>query len=309
MPPRQSGRSRLKSSTRWVDHPDTTEGDLAPYVIADEESSEAFSPAFRVNSATVIDTTGLEGDRIINWLNDRSRARRHQRYRNKIQGGRSFIKIVSEGDSWFQYPILLHDVIDNLMDEENLAVFSLGAAGDHVSAIVAKAEYLDAVEQESPDYFLISGGGNDLVGGGRLATVLHSFQQGRQPEDYLNAQFVLFEAEIRRDYNRLLSTLTSRFPTLEVLCHGYDHIIPNNGRWLGKPMRLKGIHDESLQREIMRVIIDRLNDTLDEVAAIFPNVTYLDLRGTISADGWHDELHPLNKGYGDVAKEFLRHIR
>ena len=61
--------------------------------------------------------------------NSLARAKRNIRYRWRIRTGYKGPRIVSEGDSWFQYPILLDDVIDNLIDDHEYAVLSFGGAG------------------------------------------------------------------------------------------------------------------------------------------------------------------------------------
>ncbi len=90
------------------------------------------------------------------------------------------ITIVAEGDSWFQFPSLflgydpVKDVIDWLMDDERMAVFSLASGGDWLSNILYTGEYIEALPRIGPDVLLISGGGNDLVGDMRLSTMVRN---------------------------------------------------------------------------------------------------------------------------------------
>ena len=106
-----------------------------------------------------------------------ARARQQLQYRLKVNHplfrGQ---KIVSEGDSWFQFPVLLEDVTDQLFKPfavDGYAVFSLGAAGDLLENIINEDEITQAIEAEKPEVFLISGGGNDLVADGKLANFLN----------------------------------------------------------------------------------------------------------------------------------------
>jgi len=71
--------------------------------------------------------------------------------------------VVSKGDSWFQYPFLLKDVIDQLFDD--YAIYSLGGAGVLVSEMLDQDEIGDAIDRENPDLLFLSGRGNDLLGG------------------------------------------------------------------------------------------------------------------------------------------------
>ena len=35
-----------------------------------------------------------------------------------------------------------------------------------------------------------------------------------------------------------------------MICHGYDYTVPNDGKWLGKPMASLGIINKVLQKAI-----------------------------------------------------------
>jgi hypothetical protein len=63
------------------------------------------------------------------FANSISRMRRRLRFEGMLANGYSGPILVSEGDSWFQYPIRLDDTIDHLYSR-GLAVRSLDAAGD-----------------------------------------------------------------------------------------------------------------------------------------------------------------------------------
>lgn len=286
------------------------ERELRPYFELHQARSRPFSPALRPNPQTV-DDEGLEGDFLIGTFSSLSRARRQWRYRQKIRGGFDGIRIVSEGDSWFQYPILLDDVVDQLFDDRNLAIWSLGAAGDTLAEMVQTDEISAAIRDERPSVFMISGGGNDMVGGGRIATMLHPYDPDLAPEAYLNDAFALFETELADLYRTLFSRLGSAFPALKILCHGYDYVIPGKGGdWLAKPMRSLGIEQPALQREIVRVMIDRLAGVLEGVQARFVGrVVFCDCRGAVTSDDlWDDELHPKDQGFAAVAQRFRSKI-
>ena len=292
-----------------ADHPATTEADLAPYVRPAPEMSGPFDPAFRIDRTRVIDVSGLESDRALTWANGWCRSRRQRAYRRKIGAGGDLIKIVSEGDSWFQYPFLLDDVIDHLMAEPDFAVLSLDAAGDLLGDMIASGEYLNALAEEDPSVFLISGGGNDLVVDGRLSERLRRFDPALAPEQYPNSLFEAFLHDLRINYRRLFSSVREFSPDVRVFCHGYDYAVPNRGDWLGRPMERNGITDRTLQKEIIRVVMDRVNDMLRDLAGTFDGVTFLDLRGRVPANEWYDELHPVSRGYKRVADVFIEAIR
>lgn len=109
------------------------------------------------------------------------------------------------------------------------------------------------------------------------------------------------------------------------MIHGYDYAIPGGhprdsrrprwaaqDEWLGRPMVAKGIRDQDLQQDIVRLLIDALYDMLAHVAGD-PAVTHVhivDVRGTLTTVGdWADEIHGTNTGFARVADRFRAILR
>ena len=272
---------------------------LRPYLM--EGAAQAgFQPTVQANPARVI-APETESALLLGSLNGIARWRRQQRYRSKIRTWTG-VRIVSEGDSWFQYPLLLTDVIDWL--SEPYAIFSLDAAGDLLADMVKQGEVVTAVVQERPHVVLLSGGGNDLLGGSHLSTAVLPFEPGRLPDAYLGTAFGDNLKTVLDDLERLLSRLQAVAPDTPVLTHVYDHAIPANGQWLGKPLASVGITDRLLQRAIVRAIVDRFHAALIRLVGSFPHVRVIDTRGLVRDDRWHDELHPNDQGFQSVAQRF-----
>jgi V8-like Glu-specific endopeptidase len=290
--------------------PDITEADFAPYFILADADSDSIDPNFIINrELVIIDTPQLvETAQLLNWANWISRKSREIRY-NKAKPNAK-VKIVAEGDSWFQYPILLNDVIDHLMAEEDLAILCFSGAGDLLKDMVAKAEFNEALRTENPNFFLISGGGNDLVAGSGLKRLLRTPDASFQPFDLINwVELALFKAQIVRDYTQLFGDVLTQAPAINILCHGYSYPVPNRGRWLGGPMESVGIVDRQVQQEVIRIIFDEINAAIRNVAESFPKAAhYLDVKSVVPAHGWYDELHPISKYYGAVAAVFKEKI-
>ncbi|MCQ0988809.1 GDSL-type esterase/lipase family protein [Jiella marina] len=212
---------------------------------------------------------------------------------------------MSEGDSWFQYPFLLDDVVDQL--DTDFAIFSLDAAGDTLADYRKQDELVSAVLTEKPDAVMLSGGGNDLLGGGRIRHVVEPFAPGRPVESYLQAVFDRRLAEVLDDYQRVLSGVAAAAPDTPVFIHSYAHAVPDSGRWLGEPLASRGIVDEGLQREIVGLIVDRFHAALEALLAdpVFGRrVTLVDCRDAVADDLWYDELHPKDQGFAAVAARF-----
>lgn len=243
--------------------------------------------------------------------------------------------LVSEGDSWFQFPLFLEDVIDQIFDD--FTIWSVDAAGDTLQNMVLNdAEYLQALRQNKTEVraFLFSGGGNDIVGeddAGKsiIAQIIKPFEAGRSPEWYLDTEE--FAAKLRfieMCYRTVISNVSAECAGLPVICHGYDYVIPGGGpgdtrhpfwatqdKWIGRAMREDlGIRDHRLQRNIVHLMIDRLNERLKSLCGgnnlngAFRNAWLVDIRGTVGMR-WADELHPTDTGFRRVAARFLDVLR
>jgi hypothetical protein len=307
--PRNPASPRLKISELMskLEDENTTEKDLAPYFTLSTKSKKGIDPLFEINQELVtIDAPELRESALLlnsaNWICKRFRQKEYKRQKDDPNK----IRIISEGDSWFQYPFILNDVIDHLMAEPNFAILSFGEAGDLIRDIVAKSEFLSALKTEEPHFFLISGGGNDLVAGGGLKNYVKKPTSSFDPHQLIDRiAFNRFKSRIANDYTNLFSIVLKATPNIKILCHGYSYAIPNSGKWLGKPLEEIGIVDHQLQNEIVKIIFDELNDIIQRTAASFPeSIHYLDLRGVVPERGWFDELHPTNPFYGDVASVF-----
>ena len=285
---------------------EVSDEEIAQYFVLDEERSEAFEPHVKPNPDLVQDN-GLEGAFMLNTFNGLARMRRNMRYRKRIKNWTG-VKVVAEGDSWFQYPLILKDTIDYLCDLDHFeyAIYGLSEAGDLLSNIVKEDEISEAIEKENPDVFLISGGGNDMVGNKRMAKLVHPFSPNLQAEQYPNEKFDQFLDELETLYRGLFTRLLAKRRHLKIICHGYDKAIPAEGRWLGKPLEKQGIDDKVLQRQIVAEMIKRFNERLVTISEDFTaSVYHVDCQGLVGTKSkWHDELHPKNAGYFKVAEKF-----
>ena len=80
--------------------------------------------------------------------------------------------VLVEGDSWFEYPIFLNDISDHLESKPNLALYSLAHGSDWVANMISNLQYEYDYVKIKPDVFIISGGGNDMVGDYRLSNFM-----------------------------------------------------------------------------------------------------------------------------------------
>lgn len=305
------GKITLEQLSELVADPSTRPEELEPYFRVHEDLGAAFDPVVELNPDTVhipdTDDARSRSALILNGANWLERNGRQSRfYRLLSSGNYKGPVIVEEGDSWFQYPVKLWDVIDVLM--EKYAVLSLSAGGDTLENMVRNSEYRKALADTQASILLLSGGGNDLVAGGNLAAHLRSFDADLQPGDYLLRSFDQLIARAMTYYEVICRDVARRFPGVQIICHGYDYAIPNDGRWLGRPMASRGITDRALQTAIAAIMVDRLNAALQQMARRHGHVHYIDMRGVVGQQGWSDELHPKNPGYRRVAERFSAQI-
>lgn len=308
--------------------PDYPKEDILPYLETEEDGRIGMAPILVPNEDLVLydDLQSVHerarGDIGLGFLNSVYSRRRWRRFQRNLRKGDKRLVLLAEGDSWFQFPVFLEDVIDYLKVKYN--ILCLSAAGDELREMVKGAEYWDYLEYLRSNNIqvaalLLSGGGNDIVGD-ELAELLLNFKPGSKAKDLLNQVAVSDKfGQIAKDYRAIFDKVRSRFPDLPIIIHGYDYAIPRPDQgfkippldgWLGEPMREKrNITDGKLQAEIVRLLIDRFNSVLADFAEGPPNgvpgVHYVDNRNVLDNPKlWHDELHPTDKGFKLVADKF-----
>ncbi|WP_335948446.1 C1 family peptidase [Salipiger bermudensis] len=236
-----------------------------------------------------------------------AKAKRRIRFRHKIAGGFDGIVVFSEGDSWFQYPVFLRDVIDHLMDDADKAVLSFGEAGDLLANMADRREYAGALDEFAPKVFLLSGGGNDLFGEGQFEGLLRPYAPGLKADDLIDMQaYGALMTAVEADYRRLLGGVLEARPDMLVFGHAYDLPHPQeDGPWIGTPLQNRGI-PEDIGHEIVGRILDDFATLLRLLDTEIPNYSFVDVKGVVgsSPNSWADEIHPKSAGFGRVAAEF-----
>jgi hypothetical protein len=194
--------------------------------------------------------TGMMGK-----LNRRSTAKRLKKFNSKIKKlkeGDKYKIIYAEGDSWFQFPIFIKDIIDWLNDKKNYVIYSDAYGGDWITNIIYESQYVSALSVLHPGYFLISGGGNDMVGNNRLAIMVR--KGGGQPrytdisqitdpiltvsqkemimmaQPFITKEFYAFLLTIQTQYILLFNGIyhpDSTQRNIISITQGYDYAIPS----------------------------------------------------------------------------------
>ncbi len=317
--------------------PDVPEAEIGALLTFDRDLAGPFDPRPLPDPNKVaLDTPEAEFDiggaeNALRWANGICRNRRRIRFQRRRDLGAKLPVLVSEGDSWFQFPFIIEDVIDQLGGDH--LIWSLDAAGDTAENMVnRRPEYMMALQARAAEGpvagFLFSAAGNDVIGEDEFGVpVLQQMLKQHSPGK--DAAFHIDKLELARilmrletAYRKVIDTIRSEagFARLPIVLHGYDHTFPGGqpgdardplwaakDQWLGGPMKAKGIDDPQLQRDIPKFLIDALYDMLETIAGdpAETHVHVVDVRGTLlQTTDWADEIHATNAGFARVADRF-----
>ena len=129
---------------------------------------------YDINENQLIETSNANSGMIglLNRLSTGARKRKFNHRVDRQKPEKTYLKIYVEGDSWFQFPVFQKDIIDWLNRNDDFLIYSDAYGGDWITNILYEQQYITALSTYSPDFFLISGGGNDLVGSHRLGIMV-----------------------------------------------------------------------------------------------------------------------------------------
>ena len=298
-----------------LNDPDTGEQTLETYY--DLVQTSPFEIEYRLKSHVIIlDENGkedlvVERGLLLDVANAISRNKKNKLYVQQMKAGKR--KIVAEGDSWFEHP---HPKVDEILTHlgKYYAVYSLAAGGDVLRNMFATPYYLDAIEAEDPEFFLISAGGNDILGS-QFRSFLNDYTPGIPGQDagrFINDFFHREMQGLKDIYGVICSKVINKFPHIRILLHGYDYVIPlsvTDKGWLGRYMIEKGITDPADKEALIKYILNIFNGAIKEVAEADPlHIYFIDVRGTVPSNRWYDEIHPTSEGFQDVALKFMKQI-
>lgn len=271
-------------------------------------------------------------------FNSIERSRRARRFRRRLNRGEKLPILVSEGDSWFQFPFLIKEVIDQL--EKDYLIWSVGAAGDTALNMVlgdqkrGQAEYLLALrsQQENVKGFVFSAAGNDILGEdpstgeSALFSIIKDYQTGQDNNPHAHINFSVLGEKLsflKSAYQTVIGNIRVEpgFESLPIFVHGYDYVFPYpwgdddprnpiyaaKDQWLGKAFARRRYPTSPLRRDIMKILIDSLYDMLASVAgdSAQTQVWLVNCRGAMpNVTDWNDEIHGTSDGFKKVSTRF-----
>ncbi|MEJ0084172.1 MAG: hypothetical protein WDO72_00685 [Pseudomonadota bacterium] len=232
--------------------------------------------------------------------------------------------VVSEGDSWFSYPLNanLADYVEMMSD---FSMLRLEHNGDEARDILGNgSEQLKKLKYYLKNYavdlLMMSAGGNDLVAR-ELGKVLNPKAAGAtwQSAVKLGALTTVLD-DIVAAYSRLLDARDVLRPKCVVVAHSYCYFQPTGrkatgpfgllkaGPWMRPVLLSKGIEPDTEGREVAKYLVDELHARLRALAAARPRFHVVDMRAALPVDDvhWADEIHPSGTGFRRLAEDFWR---
>ena len=252
--------------------------------------------------------------------------------------------LVAEGDSWFNHPKIRWDVIGRLgRPEFGYEVESVAHWSDTLKHMVydrhERADLTRVLEslakaEKVPRAVLLSGGGNDLI------EMLDFLVNDKKSSSSAVFNYKMLDAflqccilEYYKDHITHITELcrTNFGQIVPILVHGYAYLVPDgrdtwSGRhdtrrdedkgWIDPILYRNGHTDLQTNTNEMEKVIDKFNQTIEDISTIFEHVLYIDLRPQLSNDvstngykkDWRDEIHPTSRGFEQLARIFDKAI-
>ena len=226
-------------------------------------------------------------------------------------------KLCADGDSWINILWPLSAVLGHQRTffdvlQERYQTTDVAYPGDTFKQMLVEKDYGQPIQSGIFDFFIFSGGGNDVLGGGALVELLRWKSEGggsSDPRKYVFAPVLKQVLDTLRDgYMEIADDVRVKSSgRTRMLVHGYDYPIPrNDGVWIGRPFQAKGYDlraDKQLVAGILKHLVDQFYSMLEAVRRRRRNVTIIDLRN-VCAGRWNDELHPKSAASRDLALKF-----
>jgi hypothetical protein len=192
-------------------------------------------------------------------LNRYSTGRRQQLARKRLSKRKEddgSIKIFVEGDSWYQFPVFIRDIVDWLKRNKKFIILSDAYGGDWITNMIYEEKYIPGLSTYAPDIFLLSGGGNDIVGNHRLGILIDKDPGYRKKyqapadigsenlsdehremifraQDFMNKEFYALLLVFRLQYTLLFRNLyhpDCKLKHIISITQGYDYPYPQYGK-------------------------------------------------------------------------------
>lgn len=231
------------------------------------------------------------------------------------------LRILAEGDSWFDYPALVRGgLVSRLESRIGVPILNLAHAGDEVRYMLGVEQRRrlekvvgDAAPEGAWDAVLFSGGGNDIVDN-PMCLWVRDYDAAKTPDWHVEPQ--RFQASldiVRAGYEDLIGLRDRLSPNTVLFLHAYDFAIPTGkgvcffGPWLKPTFQYRKFPaDPAYGAAVVRVMLERFEAVLQSLAAAHPKVVVVPTQGVLDAhpNWWHNELHPNSDGFNAFVERF-----
>ncbi len=249
------------------------------------------------------------------------------RFKQKIKRLPGALRILTEGDSWFAFPLPSRpNIPDNLITTfgEKAAWLRLEGNGDEAVEMLKgeqrnRLRALLADNSLGIEALLFSGGGNDIVGDD-LLPLLKDFVPGADWRSCIDQErFLRRMDQIEAAYEELVDLRDDHRPSCVIFTHAYDLAIPSGkairlpgvkaGPWMQPYLAQRKIEDAVMQRQIIRYMLEQFGELMSKLEKRHQGVVYVRTQGTLADTQWGDELHPTAAGFAKLAGLFASALR
>lgn len=218
-------------------------------------------------------------------------------------------RVVAEGDSWFNLPPVIRPqaIADRLKSNNLVAVKNIAKWGHTLAQMLARKEYLEEIFKFDADWFILSGGGNDLQEELKQHRLVYDYSPERPIDDCFTQPALDLLQKIAEGYRTLLNEIAVRYPNLPIVCYAYDYPRPTykDGKYIGQYLRDMG-YPRTTWDAVVKVMIDKLTNAVQPVVTAFPNARFLECRRTTAGYPFYDDMHPDTDAFKVLAKRFER---
>jgi len=249
------------------------------------------------------------------------------KFRTNIWQAPHLPRILIEGDSWADHPLVTNLAWALHLYLKNKAhILNISHSGDLITDManpheLANLANIAGTKDLGIDVLLLSGGGNDILvhdkDDYKLSNLLKT-ATSQVPEDYINREvFNRLLQEIKTAYDTIITAVTEARSNIQILTHNYDLVYPRDngadfivrnitGPWIAPVMRDLQIHDQQLQRDIIHQMLTEFSGLLDQLQKQHLNFHYVNTQGLLPQHQgpwgkdvayWDDEIHPNSQGF------------
>lgn len=277
-------------------------------------------------------------NKIIDYKTEFGRFKQMNRYYPEI------MPIISEGDSWFSYPLTGANLMDQLVFKfegciNYLRLESSGHEAQQIFKSTSSGQLKDLIKHIAffkVPIVLLSAGGNDVVGKSKI-DLYEMANHDRDVATLINSAGLQAELlAVKDSFERAILGLIAANPDIRIITHSYDYpIVSGNaapitinslgliapvvnvfkqvGPWIFPILKEKGLTNQDAQQMFAEQLINQFHDfiLLPLKNQYTDNFDFVDLRGSLNQINynWNDEIHPSAAGFEILANKFWQKLR